>query len=104
MNKESAMNLAMFDLPPSVYWFSFGDQTVFAVYGASGGLQHRQIRYLIKKGDGPMPQSLRDADLGLPERGRIFSVVNHERGWKHAPIWNECDPHSFQACIKELTQ
>jgi hypothetical protein len=91
-----------FELPPNICWLTIGTQRVFAVYAASGGLQNGAVLYLFKKGDGAQPESLQRCDLGLPAPGKLFSVFSHERGWKHAAIWDACDPHSFQACLKEL--
>lgn len=96
------MPLSQFDLPEKVHWLNFGGQGVFSVYGISGGLVNDAVRYLIKEGSGPMPASLNGADLGLPTKGYLFTVTAHERGWKHAAIWDRCDVHSFQACLKEL--
>jgi hypothetical protein len=63
-----------------------GDMDSFSVYGASGGLVSRRIAYLVKKGDGDMPDSL-NGDLGLPLQAEPFRIFNHERGWKHAAFW-----------------
>lgn len=96
------MRISDFELPPNVRWLRMGDQSVFPVYGASGGLVNDSIRYLIKEGSGPMPASLNGADLALPPRAFLYRVTVHERGWKHAAIWDRCDVHSFHACLKEL--
>ena len=101
------MIISQFDLPSNVSWIEIGEGVrVFPVYGMTGGVCGRGVRYLLKKGDGAMPESL-SSDLGLPGRNEqgqklIFRVIDHGNGWKHAALWDNCDPHSFQACIREI--
>lgn len=64
-----------------------GDIDSFSVYGASGGLVSRRVAYLVKKGEGEMPDTLSCADLGLPLHAEPFHIFEHERGWKHAAFW-----------------
>ena len=63
-----------------------GDIDSFSVYDASGGLL-RRVAYLVKKGEGEMPDTLSCADLGLPLHAEPFHIFEHERGWKHAAFW-----------------
>jgi hypothetical protein len=73
-------------LADGVYRVFIGEMDSFSVYGASGGLVSRRIGYLVKKGEGEMPESLH-GDLGLPRHAEPFRIFEHERGWKHAAFW-----------------
>lgn len=75
-------------LPDGLLLVSLGEMTSFGVYGSSGGLVNRRVSYLVRKGDGELPDIFkRGLDLGLPDYKEEFRIFDHERGWKHAAVW-----------------
>lgn len=86
-------------LPPGLYWFELDGRRAFAVYAASGGLDYRSISYIFRRGEGDHPPV---TDMGLPKSGDLYTIFRHERGWKHAAVWSDCDRDALEACIGEL--
>jgi hypothetical protein len=75
------------ELSSGLFRVFIGEMCAFSVYAASGGLFSKRVGYLVKQGAGEMPETLANADLGLPRQAERFHVFIHERGWKHAALW-----------------
>jgi hypothetical protein len=67
-----ASELRIVELPSDIEWYEIAGQSIFPVYGSSGGLTPKYVAYLVKRGDG---QSGFDGDMGL--KGKT-----HSNGWK----------------------